>query len=733
MSELQETSINFNFLKDRYPDSYRSAYEAEKLLTENHIESSCINSRKFLEKIVEFLYIKFDIPSENKSLFEKINEPLFKESLDNPKKVIPLMHSIRIIGNNAAHGNHYNNGVSAEDSLKALNRIYNLAVWFCKFNDKNFKYSEPFRDPSYSCSVKKEDRSIINKKTAMAKVMAEYTKLFIDEKKANNNSTTEESQSYDINPADRDNNESEENISITDVFSQYSLTDDQNKLVNEIEKFLNNEESDVFLLKGYAGTGKTFITKGIVEFLHTIKREVVLLAPTGKAAKILEEKSLSYALTIHSCIYENQTIRSSQNEDDETVESKAIFSLKNNRFSTDAVYIVDESSMISDFNVEQANLKFGSGRLLTDFFRFVNINNSHHISKIIFIGDPAQLPPVSRDKTCISPALNDEYLHQHFNVCVNTYTLSEVVRQKGESGILKEATAIRKAIVMQKFDKLKFIDGQKDLVQITFDQFANTYNSICNGEISKDIITIASTNEETYKLNNRIRNLIFNKKTFYNEDTDSFIPLQTKDLLLITKTNRYDGVVLKNGEIIEVSELIGESEVINIDFSLQKDQKDTIVTIPLIFQDVVLNVSNGENFIPHKCKLLLTRIYERKLFTSDLFREQNIENLINIALHILFSKRHPNITAKKDPEMHNYLLEADPYFNAVRVLYGYAITCHKAQGSEWKNVFIKFSSQKDQHTEEFFRWTYTAITRAANNLYVIDPPSFEVLSTIKFI
>lgn len=88
MSELQETSINFNFLKDRYPDSYRSAYEAEKLLTENHIESSCINSRKFLEKIVEFLYIKFDIPSENKSLFEKINEPLFKESLDNPKKVI---------------------------------------------------------------------------------------------------------------------------------------------------------------------------------------------------------------------------------------------------------------------------------------------------------------------------------------------------------------------------------------------------------------------------------------------------------------------------------------------------------------------------------------------------------------------------------------------------------------------------------------------------------------------
>lgn len=130
---------------------------------------------------------------------------------------------------------------------------------------------------------------------------------------------------------------------------------------------------------------------------------------------------------------------------------------------------------------------------------------------------------------------------------------------------------------------------------------------------------------------------------------------------------------------------------------------------------------------------MLTRIYERKLFTSDLFREQNIENLINIALHILFSKRHPNITAKKDPEMHNYLLEADPYFNAVRVLYGYAITCHKAQGSEWKNVFIKFSSQKDQHTEEFFRWTYTAITRAANNLYVIDPPSFEVLSTIKFI
>ncbi len=733
MDVPQYKSVNFEFLKDRYTDIYRLASESEKLLGESHIATSCITSRKFLEKIIEFLYVTFNLPFENLSLFDKIGNPEFQGHLENPKKIVPIMHELRLIGNNAAHSQIEE--VTFEDALKALNKVFNLAVWFCKFNNPQFKYYEPFRDPT-CLYVKNESKSSVDsKKAALAKLMAFNTRQFIDKKTPQNVKTINTSPvaHVDTDSISNYSNEwgHEDQLSIEEVFEQYSLTEGQNNLVKELKTFLEKRGTNVFLLKGYAGTGKTFITKGIVEYLNAVRRSVVLLAPTGKAAKVLSEKAHHLAGTLHNCIYKSEIIRNHRIDDiPETEVHKIFFSLKHNDLSTDTVYIVDEASMISDFSVEQETLKFGSGKLLSDFFEFVNMDHNEHNKKIIFIGDPAQLPPVSRDKNSESPALSESYLKNHFRVTVSSFTLTEVVRQKNGSSVLAEATAIRKAISKKDFSTLKFKFNNTDFFKIKANEFIDAYASLCNGEISKDIIAIAYKNDEVYKLNNRIRHFLFNKQKNFNEDFDEIIPIKEKDLLLITKNNCYDGVLIKNGEIVEVHELIGEPEIFHTKI---KNNDLTDNSIPLVFQDAVLKVKAAEGSFLHRCKLFLTSIYQHKYFKDQKISVKDRERLINQAMIVHFNKNHPDISVRKDPEIYKRELENDPYFNALRVLYGYAITCHKSQGSEWKDVFVFFSSNRAQHNEDFFRWTYTAITRTSKNLYVINPPSLEVLSTLKFI
>lgn len=733
MIESQHTSVNFEFLKDRYYDIYNLASEAESLLNEDHVSTSCITSRKFLEKIIGFLYATFKISISNSSLFEKIENPAFQDRLDNPKKIIPLMHSLRIIGNNAAHGKSDGEEVTFEDALKALNKTFNLAIWFCKFNDHNFKYYEPFRDPTCSNVKSASITSGTNKRAALAKLMAVNSRQFIDKNISKKADSSKDAiscipKNNIINLSEKESGDAEQ-ISIEEVFEQYSLTEGQHKLIKELDLFLKRSESNIFLLKGYAGTGKTFITKGLVEYLNAVKRSVVLLAPTGKAAKVLSEKAHYNAVTLHNCIYKSEIIRSNRIDDiPETEVHKMYFNLRHNDLSADTVYIVDESSMISDFFIEQENLRFGSGKLLSDFFEFVNIDHNEHNKKVIFIGDPAQLPPVSRGLSNESPALSEEYLNSNFRVKVCSFTLTEVVRQKNSSSVLEAATALRKAISNKDFSRLKFNFNQTDFFRIDANDFINVYDSLCKGEITKDVIAIAHRNDDVYKLNNRIRQYLHNKQKFFNEDYDEILSIREKELLLVTKTNYYDGIIIKNGEIVEVSELLGQPETFNTRIK-NNDLSDNY--IPLIFQDAVLKVRTVDGYIYLKSKLFLTSIYQYNLFKDQ--KNKDKERLINQAMIVHFNKTHQDISVKKDPEIYKQILEKDPYFNALRVLFGYAITCHKSQGSEWKNVFVFFNSKINQHSEDFFRWTYTAITRTSKNLYVINPPSLEVLSTIQFI
>lgn len=737
MSE-NKASINFEFLKERFKNLYSVARESENLLTENHYIASCIESRKFLEKILDYLCIKFDIPAEKLSIYQKIENEDLQNNLDNPKKICPLMHEIRLIGNGAAHGKNDDADITFEIGLKALNKIYNLAVWFYKFEDPCFKYYEPFRDPSCSSTMDCQHNNSNNKKIALAKVMAAYTNHFIDKKKVSNQSSQTTNEITDKAKEFSVNIDAEEKISLKDVFSQYNLTKDQNELIGKLPNFLKKNGENVFLLKGYAGTGKTFITKGLVEYLNAIGRTVVLLAPTGKAAKVLSEKALYPASTIHSCIYLKERIEVNQFKEEEGTDVyKFYFKLKENEFSTDTVFIVDEASMISDDMNFQETVEFGSGKLLRDLFSFINIDHNDHNKKIIFIGDPAQLPPVNRDKkNNESPALSEEYLTNKYNVTVSSFTLSGVVRQKANSLILTEATCIRNAINNKVFNSLRFHFNNKEISRIEQNDFLSCYENITHGNISKDLIVLAYTNDEVFKLNNRIRQLIINHKKNYNEEIDSIPSIIPGEILLIRKTTKASGVLLRNGELVDILELEGEKERFNIPIKLSNANKTIQVNVPLEFQNARIQIQKGENLYELRCKLFLTYIYQYKYFKesfSSPVKDKTREQWINQAMLIFFRMRNKGIDPKKDPYTFNKCLENDEYFNAVRVSFGYALTCHKAQGSEWQDVIVEFSSTNNQFNEDFFRWTYTAITRTSKNLYLINPPVVSVTSRAKII
>jgi ATP-dependent exoDNAse (exonuclease V) alpha subunit len=199
------------------------------------------------------------------------------------------------------------------------------------------------------------------------------------------------------------------NISIDDAFSKYILNEGQAELVTRLDKFLSTNNEPIFLLKGYAGTGKTFITKGLTEYFKAIGRNYFLAAPTGKASKVIAEKTNSPAYTIHKNIYSVNKLIEYRGEDnlDEDSTYKYYFGLSVNEFSVDTVYIVDEASMVSDNYSDHEFIRFGSGHLLRDFLKFVNLDQNDHRKKIIFIGDNAQLPPVGMN---FSPALDADYL-----------------------------------------------------------------------------------------------------------------------------------------------------------------------------------------------------------------------------------------------------------------------------------------------------------------------------------
>lgn len=499
-------------------------------------------------------------------------------------------------------------------------------------------------------------------------------------------------------------------MTLREIFSKHILTVGQSSVIDELDIFLSNETS-CFLLKGYAGTGKTFLMKGLTDFLFQSKRNFVIAAPTGRAAKVISQKTKHKAFTIHRAIYSSKELKEFKIKGEDGTETfKFYFEVRKNEDSINTVYIIDEASMISNVYSEGEFFRFGSGFLLQDLLTHINFDNKDHNRKIIFIGDNAQLPPVNMN---FSPALNAKYLQENCCLVSNEFELTEVVRQKAESGILHNATKIRKSLKENIFNKLDIETDFKDINKTKYEELLPKYLQACNNKIDEETIIIAHSNSAVKGYNDFVRNHFFpNQKTITVGDK----------VILLSNNYNYPQMELLNGDIGFIIKISPTTESRKIPLK-RKNSKNIVeeINVPLIFRNVTITFTD-EDFKKHdiECKII-----ENLLYSHD--RDLSSDELK--ALYIDFKIRNENLKSGTQP--FKDALRNDRYFNALRIKFGYAITCHKAQGGEWANTFLNCKTSMGYFNSSYFRWLYTGITRAKENLYTLEEPHFSITSNIQ--
>ncbi|WP_298791413.1 AAA family ATPase, partial [uncultured Campylobacter sp.] len=493
-------------------------------------------------------------------------------------------------------------------------------------------------------------------------------------------------------------------ISLRSFFTKYNLTDSQSKLVQKLETFISSQNSSIFLLKGYAGTGKTFITKGLTEYFREIKRNYILAAPTGKAAKVISQKTRSAAYTIHKTIYTlKNPVEYIQNLEKEDKTYKFYFSVAVNEDSNDTVYIIDEASMISDIYNEMEFIRFGSGFLLRDLMHYINLDCNDHRKKIIFIGDNAQLPPVGMS---FSPALNKQYILENFGFRAEEFELTDVVRQEKDSGILKNTLPIRKSLENKVFNTINFDTSFHDTVHLDHINFMQQYIEVTKGKVDHQTMIVAYSNASVKEYNYKVRGHLFpNHKN----------QICAGDKIIVTSNNANHGIFISNGDFGIIEEILSPTETKII------KTKGGKIDVSISFRDVVVLFYDIDGAAWHiRCKII-----ENLLFSE----QASLSSDENKGIYIDFMRRHPGLKPNTKEWVDTLMM--DPYFNALKVKFGYAITCHKAQGSEWKNLFLNCKTMTSVLSENYFRWFYTAITRAKSKIYTLDEPHINLLSNIK--
>ena len=478
-----------------------------------------------------------------------------------------------------------------------------------------------------------------------------------------------------------------------------TFTNDQQLAINKFSEFIDSDRQ-VFILTGYAGTGKTTILKTLVESLLSDRKrwavpyKTVLMAPTGRAAVILSQKTGHPVATIHRTIFEIDSGA-------QKVEGKLKFLLRRNEDSERTVYFVDEASMVSDLPSDNDMFKFGSGCLLHDLLLYCGGR------KVVFVGDSAQLPPVGQS---FSPALDESNLSEKYCCGIMSATMREVVRQAADSGIYANASEIRSSIESNHFNEFGIIESND--VRRSINLFED-YTTEVESSVDINSIIITYSNSLALDYNKRIRNTLFHN------------PLERVvkgELLIISRNNYAYNKELFNGTIVSVAECDEDArmEKRTVAFnSRERDEKGNVVKklYELAFRSVILEMDDGELV---KCKILDS-------FITDEDGSPGLD--ISQALLVDFENRHPGLSRKE--QQYANILKADPYFNAVICKYGYAITCHKAQGGEWKNVFVDMHREQGKQNSDFFRWAYTAVTRSNTNLWIANAPKFDLFSEMQ--
>jgi len=432
---------------------------------------------------------------------------------------------------------------------------------------------------------------------------------------------------------------------------------------------LTTKQDELFVLKGFAGTGKTTVISALVNHLQYINQKYVLLAPTGRAAKVMASYAEKQAYTIHKRIYFPKKNKN----------GGMGFVLQTNKFKN-TVFIVDEASMIGDSQSE--NTMYVNGSLLDDLLFYVDAGEN---CKLILVGDTAQLPPIQSD---VSPALNSESLRLHYHKHVIEIELDEVMRQSEKSGILFNATKLRELLKLNFFTNFQFkLKGFNDIIRLQdgYDIQDAIHQSYYNYSI-EDTAFIVRTNKRANQYNQQIRSKILGKES----------ELAAGDFLMVVKNNYFwlkensDAGFIANGDIIEVLSIRSIKELYGFKFA-----------------DVTIRMVDYPNQLPFETILILdTLTSESPSLTYD---ESN--------------KLYQEVIQDYAEERHQYRkllkVKSNPYFNALQVKFSYAITCHKSQGGQWNTVFIEQPYLSDGINRDYVRWLYTAATRAQNKLYLI--------------
>jgi len=449
----------------------------------------------------------------------------------------------------------------------------------------------------------------------------------------------------------------------------YDPTRSQEELIELLSGFIvPGNEMDILLVNGYAGTGKTTLVRSLVKTLDIFKQKYILLAPTGRAAKVLSSYTGKPSYTVHKWIYRQKS----------ATDGVGVFVLDRN-LSGNSLFVVDEASMIA--NQEQEKKVFGSGKLLDDLIEYVY---SKEGCKLILLGDRAQLPPVGLD---ISPALDPSVL-TGYDLTVNKGFLDDVVRQSQDSGILMNATGLRRGAEKgsnkwpqfreEDFEDVKRISGN-DLIEAISDSYDRS------GRASTIIIT--RSNKRANQYNAGIR-----EKILWREDE-----ISEGDMMMIVRNNYYwteddtNMDFIANGDIAEIVDIGERQERYGFRFA------DVTLRFP-DYNDRELDV-----------KIMLDTI---SLESASLGYEENRLFYFNIL------EDYPELKSKKKKFEK---VRENPFYNALQVKFAYAVTCHKAQGGQWENVFVDQGYiNEDMIDREYYRWLYTAVTRATKKLYLVN-------------
>ena len=472
---------------------------------------------------------------------------------------------------------------------------------------------------------------------------------------------------------------------MTKTYFDFELKPQQQKAFSALCSFIENKSDKVFILKGYAGTGKTTLMSGLIKRLSEDKIPFALLASTGRAAKILSDKAKTTANTIHSHIYVFNELSEDLEKMSELQHNMAfddkgqitlMFNLNPIRSETEKIYIIDEASMISDeIDKNTSFAKFGTGDLLGDILSYDSKG------KFIFVGDPCQLPPINQTN---SPALTASHISAKYNFQAKQFEMTDIIRQADKSGIIEASFKLRNLFHTNpnvKFANLPVKGHNNIFIENSHAGMLNQYIEKIKNEGFSNSTLICQTNKHCSDLNKIIRSTLHNNRE----------RICKGDLLMVTQNNYLSNLV--NGD-----------------------------------QIIILSIGRNE----YRCGLSFLQVEVQEITSKNKFNLLLIEDILYSTWTNLNTKQHKDLmidyfkrmrdkgVKQKDRAFNDNMLK-DPYLNALKTVYGYALTCHKAQGGEWNDVFLYLDNKVHGIKKPgIYQWLYTAVTRAKENLHLVN-------------